>query len=218
MIAGGAFHPVFQPIVDITNGRMVGFEALTRFDGDVSPDASSRTPRRSAWAPPGARHPRAGAGGRASGSRAPRGFTSTSHPSSRGPAPLPNRPHRHRYLVLEITEHAVIDDYAEVRSAAAALGPPVMLAVDDAGAGFASLHHVIELRPAFVKLDRSLIKGIDADPGRQALVVGMLHFARQVGCRLIAEGVETPAELEALRATGIRLVQGYLLGRPARVG
>lgn len=86
--------------------------------------------------------------------------------------------------------------------------------MDDAGAGFASFRHILELGPAFVKLDRSLIAGIDGDPAKQALVAGMLQFARSTGCRLIAEGVETEPERAALVGLGLRLAQGHLLGRP----
>ena len=91
------------------------------------------------------------------------------------------------------------------------------LAVDDAGAGFSSLLHVLELHPAFVKLDRSLVAGIESDEARHAMVVGLNHFARATGCRLIAEGIETDSELAVLRALDIPLGQGYLLGRPLPV-
>jgi EAL domain-containing protein (putative c-di-GMP-specific phosphodiesterase class I) len=100
------------------------------------------------------------------------------------------------------------------RAAIAALERPVQLAVDDAGAGFASFRHILELDPAFVKLDRSLVQGIDGDPTKQALVAGMRHFARATHRRLIAEGVETDAEAAALAALDVRLAQGYLFGRP----
>jgi hypothetical protein len=86
-----------------------------------------------------------------------------------------------------------------------------------AGAGFASLRHILELRPAFVKLDRSLIAGLESDEARQAMIVGLRHFARSVGCLLIAEGIETEAELEVLRSLEIQLAQGFLLGRPRPV-
>ena len=89
--------------------------------------------------------------------------------------------------------------------------------MDDAGAGFASLRHILELRPAFVKLDVSLIRGLDADPAKRALVAGMRYFARSTQRRLIAEGVETEAEAATLRALDIRLAQGYLFGRPAPI-
>jgi EAL domain-containing protein (putative c-di-GMP-specific phosphodiesterase class I) len=118
-------------------------------------------------------------------------------------------------IVLEVTEHAQVGDYSDFARAIEDLGRPVCLAVDDAGAGFASFRHILELRPAFVKLDISLVRGIDADPAKQALVAGMHHFARMTKRRLIAEGVETEAEAEALRSLDVRLGQGYLFGRPA---
>jgi EAL domain-containing protein (putative c-di-GMP-specific phosphodiesterase class I) len=90
----------------------------------------------------------------------------------------------------------------------------VRIAVDDAGAGFASLRHILELEPAFAKLDMSLVRGIDGDPLRQALAVGLVYFAARGGCRLIAEGVEQEAEAGMLREIGIELGQGYLFGRP----
>jgi PAS domain S-box-containing protein len=75
-------------------------------------------------------------------------------------------------------------------------------------------HVIIELRPAFVKLDLTLVRGVDGDLSRRAMVVGMLHFASEAGCETIAEGVETVEELDVLRSLGVRLAQGYLLGRP----
>ena len=97
----------------------------------------------------------------------------------------------------------------------AALGPNLQTAVDDAGAGFASLRHIVESRPHIVKIDRSLVAGIDTDPARQALLAGLRHFADSQGCSLIAEGIETETELATLVALGVRSGQGYLLGRPA---
>jgi len=119
-----------------------------------------------------------------------------------------------RPVVVEITEHAVIDRYDDVRRAAAACDG-ALLSVDDAGAGFASLRHILELAPAFVKLDIGLVRDIDHDPARQALAAGLVHFATQTGITLIAEGIETDAEAQTLRVLGVRLGQGYLLGRPA---
>jgi EAL domain-containing protein (putative c-di-GMP-specific phosphodiesterase class I) len=93
----------------------------------------------------------------------------------------------------------------------------VRLAVDDAGAGFSSLRHIVELAPAMVKLDRSLVAGIAEDGAREAVVTGMVRFAESAGHMLLAEGVETRAELAALRRLGVQLGQGYLLGRPVPV-
>ncbi len=122
-----------------------------------------------------------------------------------------------RPIVCEVTEHEAIEDYDAFRSAVAGL-EGVLMAVDDAGAGFSSFRHILELRPAFVKLDRSLVAGIDGDPVRQALIAGMCHFATSAGCRLVAEGIETEAEMAALIDLEVPLGQGYLLGYPAPAG
>lgn len=121
-----------------------------------------------------------------------------------------------RPLTLEITEHEVIDDYHAVREAVRDLGHNVRLAVDDAGAGAANFGHIVELRPDLVKLDISLVRRVNADPGRQALVMAMRHFSRTSGCRLIAEGVETEEEAHALTELGVEFGQGYWFGRPDR--
>ena len=88
------------------------------------------------------------------------------------------------------------------------------LAVDDAGAGYASFRHILELAPSLVKLDIGLIRGIDSDPARQALLAGMAYFGSKRRIRLVAEGIETIGELQALRSLAIPYGQGYLLGRP----
>jgi EAL domain-containing protein (putative c-di-GMP-specific phosphodiesterase class I)/CheY-like chemotaxis protein len=122
-----------------------------------------------------------------------------------------------RDIVLEISEHERIDDYDELRAALNRLGVDVLLSVDDAGSGFASLRHILLLRPAFMKLDRSWVHAIDQDRPRQALIAGLHNFAVDTDCRLIAEGVETEAELVTLVRLGVELGQGYLLGRPQPV-
>ena len=116
-----------------------------------------------------------------------------------------------------MTEHVVIDDYDQLRAALRNLDPGVLVAVDDAGAGFASMRHILELQPDFAKLDISLVRGIDVDDLRQALAAGLNYYAMRTGCRLIAEGVETQAEADKLRSLGIELAQGYLYGRPAAI-
>lgn len=88
------------------------------------------------------------------------------------------------------------------------------LAVDDAGAGFASLRHVLKLSPDFIKLDTSLITGIDHDRGRRALAAGLIAFAGELHAEIIAEGIETLGELQALRALGVRYGQGFYLAVP----
>ena len=110
-----------------------------------------------------------------------------------------------------------VADYRVLRDAIGRLGDSVRTAVDDAGAGIANFAHIVELRPDFVKLDIGLVRGVNADLGRQAIVVAMRHFARTAGCRLIAEGVETEAEAKSLAALGVDFGQGYFYGRPEPV-
>ena len=122
---------------------------------------------------------------------------------------------RGRALVLEITEHVAIEDYVRFRASVEALGSSVSFAVDDAGAGYASFRHILELHPDFVKLDIGLVHDIDHDDVRQALVAGIVYFAEHTGCRLVAEGVETEGERAVLQRLGVQFGQGFLLGRPA---
>ena len=89
-----------------------------------------------------------------------------------------------------------------------------MLAIDDVGAGYSSMSHVLQLHPQFIKIDRSLVHKAHRDPNKLAVFRGLVGFARQCGITSLAEGVETTEELNALRAVGVDLVQGYLLARP----
>ena len=119
-----------------------------------------------------------------------------------------------RPVILELTEHAPIDDYRTLQGRINAIEPPVQIAVDDAGSGYASLRHILALRPDYVKLDLSWVRGIDTEQARQALVAGLVHFAGAMGCELIGEGIETQAERSTLERLGVRYGQAYLLGRP----
>jgi EAL domain-containing protein (putative c-di-GMP-specific phosphodiesterase class I) len=118
-------------------------------------------------------------------------------------------------VTLEITEHAAVEHYQQVKTALAPLRERGMqLAVDDAGAGFSSFRHILELAPDRIKLDCSLTKNVSGDPVRRALVAAFVRFAQDTGTRLIAEGVETETELHALQELGVEKAQGYCLGRP----
>jgi EAL domain-containing protein (putative c-di-GMP-specific phosphodiesterase class I)/DNA-binding response OmpR family regulator len=216
IIERGEFHPLFQPIVDLESGSTLGYEALTRFDDGAPPD------RRIADAAA------AGLGGdlelacleralRDAERLPPRAWLSLNvSPDTVLDAPRlaaaledPGRD-----LVLELTEHAAVSDYEALRTATDTLRHLARVAIDDAGAGYASFRHIVELRPDFVKLDIGLIRSIDGDPARQAVVAGMDYFALKTGCSLIAEGIESEAERDILRTLAIELGQGYLLGRP----
>jgi len=215
IIEARGFEPVFQPIVELDSGEVRGYEALTRFaDGT----------------PPEERFEQAHLVGM--GLELERACLQVVFEAS-GNLPLgpwlnvnvsPELvlaglvedllPAGDRAIVLEITEHQAITDYESFRNAMQPMRDRVRLAVDDAGAGFSSLRHIVELAPAMVKLDRSLIAGIAEDGAREAVVTGMVRFAESAGHMLLAEGVETRAELAALRRLGVPLGQGYLLGRP----
>jgi EAL domain-containing protein (putative c-di-GMP-specific phosphodiesterase class I)/AmiR/NasT family two-component response regulator len=119
-------------------------------------------------------------------------------------------------LVLEITEHEAIEDYDALVDALAPLrARGTRIAIDDAGAGFASLRHTLLIAPDIVKLDMSLTRGIDGDRTKRALAAAMVAFAEEVGFALVAEGIETGDELEALRALGVGFGQGFFLAEPA---
>jgi EAL domain-containing protein (putative c-di-GMP-specific phosphodiesterase class I) len=211
----GAHWPVYQPVVEIATPGVVGYEALTRFTDGVRPDLRF------------AEAAAVGLGGElevacvraaleaAATLMEPAWLSLNASPPvilSGALAPLVAA--AKRPVVIELTEHVAIDDYPAIRGAIARLGHGVRLAVDDAGAGYASLRHVLELQPHFVKLDIGLVRGIEGDPARQALVAGMVHFAGAISTQLVAEGIETEAEAATLVGLGVRLGQGFLLGRP----
>lgn len=117
--------------------------------------------------------------------------------------------------VVEITEHAPVYDYGRLQIALDKLrGLGVRLAIDDAGAGFASLQHILRLAPDFIKLDQSLVSGIEHERSQQALASGLISFAEKIDATIIAEGVEREVEVKALRGLGVTLAQGYFLARP----
>jgi EAL domain-containing protein (putative c-di-GMP-specific phosphodiesterase class I) len=118
-------------------------------------------------------------------------------------------------LVIEVTEHAPVADYDALNARLEVLrARGVRLAVDDAGAGFASLRHILRLAPDIIKLDITLTRGIDADPVKRALASSLVTFAPEIDASITAEGVETVEELGALRELGINSAQGYYLARP----
>jgi EAL domain-containing protein (putative c-di-GMP-specific phosphodiesterase class I)/DNA-binding NarL/FixJ family response regulator len=214
----GRVQPLFQPIVDLQANAPVGYEALSRFDLEPPrpPDRwfadAERVGLRTELELLAARS--AIRDFVASGAH---GFLSLN-------ASAPTLAHCHELiedmepgsLVFEITEHHAIEDYEALRPMLAGLRERgALLAVDDAGAGFASLRHTLQLSPDFIKLDLSLIHGIDRDRRRRALAAGLIAFANDVGATIVAEGIETAGELSALRELGVGYGQGYYLAKPA---
>lgn len=118
-------------------------------------------------------------------------------------------------MVVEITEHEAIEDYAELATTLGDLrGLGLRVAIDDAGAGFASLRHTLLLRPDIVKVDTSLTRDIDGDRAKRALTSALVSFSDEMGIDIIAEGIETAEELETLVSLGVPFGQGFFLGKP----
>jgi EAL domain-containing protein (putative c-di-GMP-specific phosphodiesterase class I)/DNA-binding response OmpR family regulator len=217
-----AFAAHFQPIVDLADDRVVGVEALTRFADGSSPETRFReaaiiglgfdlelatltaavdsakaiTPS-DTWL----------------GLNVSPALVMEDADALRHVLDLTED----RPIVLELSEQEAVSDYEAMRRAVHAVGANIRLSIDDAGSGFASLRHILRLEPAFVKLDRSWVHGVDGDPARQALIAGLRHFADQTGAQLIAEGIERVEERDTLLDLRVDYGQGFLLGRPAAV-
>lgn len=216
LIATAGFDIAFQPIVELATGQIPGYEALARFRDGADPDFHFGRAREAGLA----LELELACLGKAleQAARLEPGAWLNVNVSPEvvlSDSLIDLLPLQDRVVVLEITEHEAITDYAAFRTAIARLDGGVKVCVDDAGAGYASLRHIVELDPLFVKLDRSLVAGIGSDAARRAVVAGMVRFAETAGLTLIAEGIETDEELDALRQASVALGQGYLLGRPS---
>jgi EAL domain-containing protein (putative c-di-GMP-specific phosphodiesterase class I)/CheY-like chemotaxis protein len=215
----GALSIHLQPICSLSDGVVVGVEALSRFvlDPDMPPDR---------WF--AAAH-EAGCGVQLELLAAARALAllptlpgslylavnaSPTTLASDGLNQLLRRSDANR-VVVELTENASIDDYGAFGSSLDRIrAHGVRIAIDDAGAGFASLRHILRLAPDLIKLDRTLIAGIETDRPTQALAAGLISFANQCETSLVAEGIETEGQLTALTALGVSHGQGYFLSRP----
>jgi EAL domain-containing protein (putative c-di-GMP-specific phosphodiesterase class I) len=204
------FHAIFEPVIDLATGTAVGFEALTRFDDGCRPDVrfadASAVGLETELESACARSALMGAQDLPAGTWISVNFSPSALLDGRAAALLREAG---RPVVVEITEHMAIENYLAVRRALDQCGP-VRVAVDDAGAGFASLRHILELKPDIIKLDIGLVRDVDSDPARQALIAGMRHFAALTGTTLIAEGVETEEQAETIRGLGVEFAQGHL--------
>lgn len=222
MISRKLLLTVFQPIHDLATGHVLGAEALCRFVSDDGACADYWFEEATAVGL-GADLDLAAletaltaAAGLPANMYVSLNLAPATCLDSRLPRVLENaRLPLHR-IVLELTEHLAVTDYDALIAALAPLRHSgLRIAVDDAGAGFASMRHILRLRPDIIKLDRSLIAGIDQHAGQYALGAAMVGFAGQIGATLVAEGIETSAELVAVTSLGMNAGQGYHLGRPA---
>jgi len=221
-IHGDVLATVFQPIMDLDEGHVRGVEALARF---------MTRPRRApeTWFAEAAVHGLLTELELAAATRAldhidriPEGVYLSVNVS---PATVCDprlaqlmQTVQARSVVLELTERSPIADYEDVRTSLADMrAEGFRLAIDDVGSGFSGLGHVVELSPDLVKFDRSLVGGVDTDTTKSSLIARLTSFAAEVGMEVVAEGIETAAELDTLRALGVETGQGFLLGRPGPI-
>ncbi len=209
---------VFQPIVALETGTVAGYEALARFPGVAGPDV---------WFAAAAE---TGVAAELEALAIHKALavvpllpddtflTVNVSPHLLGATPvqeaLATRPDLHR-VVVELTGHTPVDDLQALRRQTDVLrARGALIALDDAGSGYSGLQQMAALRPQLVKLDRALVADADADPVRMALAEMVGEFAGRIDAWLLAEGVETAAELAAVAQLGVPLAQGWLLGRP----
>jgi EAL domain-containing protein (putative c-di-GMP-specific phosphodiesterase class I) len=222
LIDGNGLGVALQPIVDLDTRRVVGAEALARFkdaDGQAVPTESTFLDAHALDL--GVELELAVINlALSSESRLPAGMYLALNvsPALLGRVELLDVVSRHdheRPLVVELTEHQPVEDYAELDVVLAQLRDHgVRVAVDDVGSGFASFRHVTRVNPEILKLDRSLVCGIDEDPVRQSLASAIVGFAREVGAIVVSEGIESQDELSCLVDLSVGCGQGFYLARP----
>jgi len=220
LIEGRQLDIATQPIFDLRGGHCIGVEALARFpQGWGSPDATFRAADAAGMGVELERLAVQQAWPILEKLRPNQFLTVNLSPVAA--ATLAERATAYaelplRQLVVEITEHAAVDSYANLRAQLRPLRElGLRVAVDDAGAGYASLRHVVELRPDFIKIDRDLVHGLAEDHARRVAVSAFVLLSLDLNANVIAEGLERPADLAALYDLGVDAAQGYLLGRPS---
>ncbi|MGH9085145.1 MAG: EAL domain-containing protein, partial [Acidimicrobiales bacterium] len=221
-IDAGQPRLVFQPIVDLRDRRVIGLEVLARFDIEphLAPDVWFYSAHRVGLGPElEVQVLRKAATAAASipsdaflaVNVSPETVLARDVGSHFDDATAPR-------IVLEITEHAPVDDYEGLTTAVARLRERgIRIAVDDVGAGYSTLRHVLRLDPEVIKLDGEVTMGVDQDLGRAKFVGGLIAGASAVSALVVAEGIETESQLARLLDLGVRGGQGFLLGRPTEL-
>jgi EAL domain-containing protein (putative c-di-GMP-specific phosphodiesterase class I) len=220
LIERGELDVAYQPVFELAGDRCVGLEALARFPKPFGPPAQTFAAahavglgvelERAAMRRALEILPRLGPGQFVSVNASPAALLEV----ARRAGQVENVPWAR--IVVEITEHSAIEAYAVLQQELTPLRRRgLRIAVDDVGAGYASLRHVLELRPDFIKLDHWLTDGVAEDGDRRAAISAFVALAGQLGSTVIGEGVERPEDLEALRELGLDAAQGFLLGGPA---
>lgn len=219
LLKGDGYSMVWQPIVEIGNARVAGVESLARFPATPHASPADWFDEAREVGLASALETRAIEMGLEALDRLPESVYVAVNVSAEAllqgdiarlleSAPL-------QRISLEITEHDVIEDYGPLARTLKPLRERgLRLAVDDAGAGYASFRHILQLRPDTIKLDMSLTRDIDSDVTKRSLAASLVQFAREIDAGLVAEGVETKAELDTLERLGVHKVQGFYLHRP----
>jgi len=217
------FWVAYQPIVDAAAGTVFGYEALLRTDEPSLPHPGAALQAAE-------RLQKTDTLGRAIRDRAVEPLADHSaqdilflnlHPSDllddsllSNDTPLAGLAWR---TVLEITERASLESIPDVQGRVESLRQlGFRIAVDDLGAGYAGLTSFVSLDPDFVKIDMTLVRGVNRDPVRQRLIRSLTSLCEEMGILVVAEGIETEAERETVVDLGCDLLQGYLLARPGR--
>jgi EAL domain-containing protein (putative c-di-GMP-specific phosphodiesterase class I) len=220
LIETAGFDLAYQPVIDLLDGRCVGVEALARFPDRFGGPAQTFAAAHRLGLGVDLEHAVMRRACDIASSLGPGQFLSLNvspeallglarRAGSSEDLPWPR-------IVVEVTEHSAVEAYAALQEALWSLRRRgLRIAVDDAGAGYASLRHVLELRPDFIKLDRWLVAGVAEDAGRHAAVSAFVGLAGELGSKVIGEGVERIEDLDALRDLGLSAAQGFLLGGPS---
>ncbi|HEY7666755.1 MAG TPA: EAL domain-containing protein [Actinomycetota bacterium] len=221
-VAGEAVTTVFQPIVDLRTGETLGMEALSRFHSlplrppyewfaeaaelELGVPLELATMRRAL----------ARVGDLPDGAYL---SLNCSHRAAMSGELLDAFGVDAHRIVVEITEHEAVEDYERLTSALERLrAAGVRVAIDDAGAGFASLRHTLRLRPDIVKIDIGIVRDVDRDRGKRALASALARFAGEMGMAVVAEGIESQAELDTLLELDVVMGQGFHLAEPGPIG
>jgi EAL domain-containing protein (putative c-di-GMP-specific phosphodiesterase class I) len=218
VVADGGPVVALQPIVDLATGDRVGSEALSRFPAawETTPDvvfaeahSVGRGDELELLALRRAAELLPQVDGYVAMNVSPGTLLTPACADLLGELPLDR-------VLLELSEHDQVDDYDALTTVLAPFrAAGLRLAIDDVGAGFSSLRHIVVTSPDVIKIDRSLVSGLDSDPVRTILIRSLVDFAGGLQAGVVAEGIETAEEAAVLRSLGVDYGQGWHFGRPA---
>lgn len=228
LLRKNSLRSVYQPIVRLGDGRVFGYEALTRcpedclFDGPLALFRFAEQARMSFALDRMAREkairhcPPLGAMQKIF-INVTMGIMNDPHfVSGQTVRWLSERGFHPGQVVFELTERSSIDDFDAAKKILAHYrSQGYEIAIDDAGAGYSSLQSIVELNPDYIKIDRSLVRHADQDDMKKHMLRTFVRFAKKMNIRIVAEGIERPEEMRLLRAMGVDFGQGYWIGRPS---